>query len=150
MHVRSEIYRSLSSNNFSTCTKFTTSTSLICPSIRMYVRLEEAQSSSYVHTYVRQEEGQQCSPEKGGGDRGVLTKAERAARVHNKAERAARFHLLILFSNTTLAQPSAQRESEIYLGRSPNISNWYTVVPARSPAPYFEPKRLSRGRLWMA
>ena len=60
---------------------------------RPSVRTEEAQSSSYVHTYVRQEEGQKGSPEKGDGDGGVLTKAERAARVHNKAERAAQFNL---------------------------------------------------------
>ena len=32
---------------------------------------------------------------KEGGDGGVLTKAEREARVHNKAERAARFHFTI-------------------------------------------------------
>jgi len=48
---------------------------------------------------------------------GVLTKAERAARVHNKAERAAQFHFDIHnFQNSSLAQPSAQRESENTLG----------------------------------
>ena len=50
---------------------------------------------------------------------GFLTKAERAARVHNKAERAARFYFIILISNSALAKPSAQRESENTLGVAP-------------------------------
>ena len=64
---------------------------------------------------------------------GVLTKAERAARVHYKAERAARFHFSIFnFQNSSLAQPSARVRK--YLGRKPTLSNWLTVVPAHGTA----------------
>jgi hypothetical protein len=61
-------------------------------------------------------EGQQGSPENGGGDGGVLTKAERAAQVHNKAERAARLHFAIFNFNSKFVQPSAQRESRNTFG----------------------------------
>ena len=69
-------------------------------------------SCSYVHTYVRQEEGQQNSPEKGGGDGRVLTKAERAARVHNKAERASRFCFII--SNFKFDTGTAERAARVH------------------------------------
>ena len=61
---------------------------------------------------------------KRGVDGGVLTKAERAAQVHNKAERAARFHFIIF--NFKFANGTAERAARVrkYLGRSPILSNW--------------------------
>ena len=69
-------------------------------------------------------EGQQGSPERGGGDAGVLTKAERTARVHNKAERAARFRYVNF--NLKFEIGTAERAARVrkYLGRSPTLSNW--------------------------
>ena len=67
-------------------------------------------------------------------DGGALAKAERAARVHDKAERAARFHFNIL--NLKFDIGTAERAARVrkYLGRSPTLSNWWTVVPAHGPA----------------
>ena len=62
--------------------------------VRTYVRKKHSQVRTSIRTYVRKKGSKVCQ-KKGGGDGGVLTKAERAARVHNKAERAARFYFII-------------------------------------------------------
>ena len=88
---------------------------------RSYVRPYGRITVRFVNPYVRTS-GRRAArfAGKSGVGGGILTKVERAARVRNKAERAARFHFIIFStSNLTLAQPSAQRESENTLGVAP-------------------------------